>query len=264
MLSLRIISAAIGILLFVLFIFWGSFPFFLFILMITALGVMEYSAIFQVNNRNNRFFLLSFSLITVIYTYLTNKGITDFSCGLLFFIFILTSFLWQISNNYQDIVRIMGINLFGIIYIGGGMSFIMLLRDFPLQPEALWLLLLATWATDTGAFFFGRFLGRNKLAARISPNKTVEGALGGILLSILITCLYTTYIGIYAFPWLLYGLLVSVIAIIGDLFESAIKREAGVKDSGRIIPGHGGILDRFDSLLLAAPFTYYYLLWIIK
>ncbi|MDI3546591.1 MAG: phosphatidate cytidylyltransferase [Halanaerobiales bacterium] len=264
MLTERLISAVIGIILFIFFIFWGSLPFSILILIITALAVIEYNSMLPLSRTNNYLFLLIFSLIIIIYTYLTNRGFINLPHGITAFIFLFAFLLYHIiaDNNY-GLVNTLGNNLLGVIYIGGGMAFFPLLRDFALEPfdrtKALWLVLIATWATDTGAYFIGRLLGKNKLAEKISPNKTVEGAIGGIMLSILLVSIYTSFLKVFSYYWLIYGLLVSLIAIAGDLFESSIKRDMGVKDSGRIIPGHGGILDRFDSLLFAVPFTYYFL-----
>jgi len=121
-------------------------------------------------------------------------------------------------------------------------------------------IILLIWASDTGAYLVGSLIGKNKLYERISPGKTWEGSVGAALLNI--ACAY--FIAIL-FPelalkhWIVISILVSVFGTIGDLVESMLKRQAGVKDSGKIMPGHGGILDRFDSLLFVSPFIYAYL-----
>jgi len=120
-----------------------------------------------------------------------------------------------------------------------------------------------TWATDVGAYVFGRTFGKKKLIPAVSPGKTVEGALGGLGLTIVICLLYVRFIlmpyaqlGLTIQGAVLFAIVVSVAAQTGDLAESLLKREAGVKDSSRIIPGHGGILDRFDSLLFVMPIAF--------
>lgn len=115
--------------------------------------------------------------------------------------------------------------------------------------------LLIVWLTDTGAYMIGRKLGRHKLWPAISPNKTIEGSLGGIALALITAAIYLMFFPQYYTFWPMMGiaLFLSVIGQIGDLIESALKRFYGVKDSGKILPGHGGILDRFDSLLLVLP-----------
>ena len=120
----------------------------------------------------------------------------------------------------------------------------------------------ARYASDVGAFLIGRRFGKHKLAPSISPGKTVEGALGGWLCAIAMAGLIGTGLGLDLGVAALLGALVGVLSQVGDLCESALKRDLGVKDFGGLLPGHGGVLDRFDSLLLTAPVVYYLLsLW---
>jgi phosphatidate cytidylyltransferase len=169
--------------------------------------------------------------------------------------------------------------VFGVLYTGGMLSFGYAIRyhEYVIEPVRvplgrlavtaggllLLLPLLLTWSSDIGAFFVGRAVGKRKLMPSVSPGKTVEGAVGGLLATILVGWLYARFVltpatqlafvrgGIFAFAFL-----VSVAAQIGDLAESLLKREAGMKDSSHIIPGHGGVLDRFDSLLFVLPVSY--------
>jgi phosphatidate cytidylyltransferase len=129
--------------------------------------------------------------------------------------------------------------------------------------------LVITWASDIGAYFVGRAIGGRKLIPSVSPGKTVAGAVGGLVASMLVAYVYARGVLVPAAhlgftPWgaLLFGAIISVAAQIGDLFESLIKREGGVKDSSRIIPGHGGVLDRFDSLIFVLPVAYLLLGWL--
>lgn len=116
------------------------------------------------------------------------------------------------------------------------------------------------WANDTGAYLTGTSIGKNPLAPKISPKKTWEGLIGGILTAILSAYILSTYYAsLNVLNWLIAAMAISIPAIIGDLFESHLKRKANVKDSGNMLPGHGGFLDRFDALLAAAPFYYLYL-----
>ena len=122
---------------------------------------------------------------------------------------------------------------------------------------AVWLLyvFVLVWATDTGAYFVGRALGKRKLAAKVSPGKTIEGFLGGIGSAILISIVvyFTDYFQLSFATFILSSLMAIFVSVLGDLTESMFKREAGIKDSGNLIPGHGGILDRIDSLTAAIP-----------
>ena len=175
------------------------------------------------------------------------------------------------------------VTLFGAAYVGGTLSFAYAIRyheyafapapvtlggrTFQVPSGGLLLLLplVATWASDIGAYAIGRTMGRNKLIPSVSPGKTVEGAIGGVLATMLWAWAYThwvlrtfTHLDFKSPPVgvLVFGIVVSVVAQIGDLAESLLKREAGVKDSSRLIPGHGGILDRLDSLFFVLPVSF--------
>lgn len=159
--------------------------------------------------------------------------------------------VWMVwSRNHLDIYHLSFL-YFGVVYIGFG---------FTVMMQTIWLengfalsllVVLVTWANDTGAYFIGRKWGNQKLCPQISPKKTVEGSLAGIVFGFvcaLIIGLFHPNIGSLPFVAFL-GILIAVVGQIGDLVESAIKRTTGVKDSGNLLPGHGGILDRFDSMI---------------
>ncbi len=153
----------------------------------------------------------------------------------------------------------------GVLYIGWLGSHLVLLRQLDNGQDWVYLAVFATFANDTSAYFVGRAIGRTKLVPRISPGKTVEGSLGGILFGALGLVLLNWALGLRVDVWPLIPLavLVPVAAQLGDLAESLIKRGAGVKDAGVLVPGHGGVLDRLDSVLFAVPVVYYYALWVI-
>lgn len=163
---------------------------------------------------------------------------------------------------------------FSHIYIAIPLAFMLLLTgkqygieeimgsDFAF-PRTFWLLpiFVFVWLNDTGAYLIGSMLGKNKLLERVSPKKTIEGTIGGVVIAVLGALAFY-----YLFPkatllihWIVLALLVSIFATLGDLFESFLKRTYGVKDSGKILPGHGGILDRIDSVLFSAIPAYMYL-----
>lgn len=157
-----------------------------------------------------------------------------------------------------------GAPLLGAAWVGGAGGLIALLRDSPGGREAVFFLLVVVWANDMAAMFTGRAIGRRKLAPRISPAKTVEGAIGGVLAGVLAGAAAARFMGAPGVgPWLaaLASALIGAFALAGDLAESALKRAAGRKDASDIIPGHGGLLDRIDGLLAAAPAFYYFLHW---
>jgi phosphatidate cytidylyltransferase len=169
--------------------------------------------------------------------------------------------------------------VFGVLYTGGLLSFGYAIRYHPYVIESvrvplggiavtaggllLLMPLLLTWSSDIGAFFVGRAFGKRKLMPSVSPGKTVAGAVGGLLATMLVGWLYarfiltpSTQLAFVRGGVLVFAILVSVAAQIGDLAESLLKREAGMKDSSHLIPGHGGVLDRFDSLLFVLPVAY--------
>lgn len=160
----------------------------------------------------------------------------------------------------------------GIVYVGFCFAHLILLRfmapdvvlatpvgDMTLGCAFLWVMFLGTWSSDTFAYFAGSFFGKHKMCPAVSPKKTVEGFLGGLVgTTAVVTALGCTLD--FSVPLMaLLGVLLAITATVGDLAESIIKRYTGVKDSGRLIPGHGGVLDRFDSVMFTAPFVYYFI-----
>jgi phosphatidate cytidylyltransferase len=169
-----------------------------------------------------------------------------------------------------------GLTLLGLCYLPLSLSYLIKLRGFwpeltrlgstrSLVPAgACWLVLVvfACWAADTTAYAIGKTLGRHHLCPKISPGKTVEGAVAALLAALLVTAALGRWFGLPLREGVILGLLLGLVAQLGDLSKSVMKRQAGVKDSGAILPGHGGVLDRFDSLLFSAPVAFYYLILI--
>ncbi|MFO7263228.1 MAG: hypothetical protein A6D91_03180 [Bacillaceae bacterium G1] len=155
--------------------------------------------------------------------------------------------------NVEDIAHV----LLGVAYLGFGFSAFLLTRGLEEGLLiSLWLL-FATWANDTMAFFIGRQWGHKKLWPAISPNKTVAGALAGVLAAVLVSIVFSPYLSASWLKMAALGLLIGLAGQLGDLMESAVKRSFHVKDAGWIFPGHGGVLDRFDSLLVVFPVIFY-------
>jgi phosphatidate cytidylyltransferase len=161
-------------------------------------------------------------------------------------------------------------SVFGLVYVGLSMSTIYLLEAQDNGPSLLLFLLLVVWCGDIAALYIGRSFGRWSLSPTLSPNKTWEGTFASVAGSVLITVLLVFLAGIlnsheilwlsypgYYLHWIGLAVLINIAAQLGDLVESAMKRGAGVKDSGYLMPGHGGVLDRIDALLLAAPVLWY-------
>jgi len=163
----------------------------------------------------------------------------------------------------------------GILYIGLFLGHLVSLRGMADGRNWLFLVILATAASDTFAFFIGRSFGRHRLAPRISPNKTWEGAVAGVVGAMVLSLLFAAprlfgaadplfVEGFIYWQALLLGFLVSVFGQLGDLAESLLKRRAGVKDSSSLLPGHGGLLDRLDSIVFAGVVVYYYVVWAMQ
>lgn len=132
------------------------------------------------------------------------------------------------------------------------------------NPNLMICVLLMIWTNDSFAFFVGKNIGKRKLFVSISPKKTQEGFVGGLLFTLLSAFIISKYNNDYTFiNWLIIAFIISVVGTLGDLVESKFKRQANIKDSGNIMPGHGGMLDRLDSILFAAPFIYLYINFII-
>lgn len=171
----------------------------------------------------------------------------------------------EIRKSFRSAV----FSFFGAAYVGGLMGFMIAIRlwsnGYLSGAELLLMLFIVIWSGDSFAYFAGKSFGRHKLAPVISPHKTWEGAVAGFLFSIVaaVVCKYTFLQEMNLSDAVALGALIGVIGQIGDLAESIVKRAAEVKDSGGIIPGHGGMLDRIDSLLFGAPAMYYYLSFLV-
>ncbi len=156
----------------------------------------------------------------------------------------------------------------GILYVGWLLSYLVALRDLDEGRNWVFFALFTTFASDTAAFFVGRTWGKHRLAPHISPGKTQEGAIGGIIGAIIISLFFILPTPLtLRLNWgqvILLGLLTSIFGQLGDLVESLFKRNMGVKDSSNLIPGHGGFLDRIDSIIFAGIVVYYYAVWVIQ
>ena len=182
-------------------------------------------------------------------------------------IIILVLTLYELFRNNESAIHNIGSTLFGILYLGVFPSTIIGLREYFYGGNYLIggyfiiSILVTIWVCDSAAFFIGTAIGKHKLFPRVSPNKSWEGAIAGFVFSVAAMAIAKIVI-LDIFSWtdtILIGILIGIFGQVGDLIESLIKRDAGVKDSSSIIPGHGGVFDRFDSLLFIAPVIYLYI-----
>ncbi len=182
-------------------------------------------------------------------------GMMGFFWLLMLLFFVVT----VVSKNDIHIGQVALIFL-GTVYIGSGFAYLAATRSAPDGHGLFWtiLMLAAIWSSDAGAYFTGRRFGKSKLWPAISPNKTVEGAVGGVLLAVIVAALFAVFSGglLSVGRALLLGGSAAVVGQMGDLIQSAYKRVYGIKDSGTLLPGHGGILDRCDSWIAVFPFVH--------
>lgn len=165
---------------------------------------------------------------------------------------------------FERRLKDLAITAFGVLYVGFTLSTIVSTRALPAGELFVLFVAIVTWAADTGAYYAGTLWGKHLLAPSVSPKKTLEGVGGGLILAVgaaLAACAWFVP-QLSLVDALILGLLLTVAGLLGDLWESMIKRRVGVKDSGSILPGHGGMLDRLDSLLFTAPTFYYYVTWV--
>ena len=166
------------------------------------------------------------------------------------------------SDARPSATAAISLTVLGVVWVGGGIAHVLLLRDIPIDGRlVVFTVLIAVFADDTAAYIVGRAIGRHKMAPRISPGKSWEGFVGGAAAAMAVA-FFAMYDQGFLSNWeaVALGAAVAISSTIGDLFESAIKRDLGVKDSGRLLAGHGGVLDRVDSLLWAGPAAYYVVL----
>jgi len=171
--------------------------------------------------------------------------------------------LFQFKTD-QTVLDVVIKQLQGIIYIPVLLSFLVLIREGSSGMIWVFVLLAVIFAGDTGAYYVGSYLGRHKLSPAVSPGKTIEGSIGGLAVNLVLGGV-GKYFFLSGLPWglsLLFFLTVGIAGQVGDLFESELKRSSGIKDSGGILPGHGGILDRIDALLFASPVAYIFIRYI--
>jgi phosphatidate cytidylyltransferase len=274
----RLLISTLGILILSLAIYFSYTPFFkpIFILFnaaIVNLALLEYYQLAE----NKGFYPLK--LLGITFTCLYIFGIylniqypnLNYLPPLILFISLITFFMAFFKSQENPLINL-AITTFGLIYLTIPLSFALKLNYFSFEPDQsgrIWLAytLIVTKMTDTGAYFFGKTVGKTKLAPHISPKKTIEGAIGGLMTSLLTSLIFTFLIH-YLYPlspikmtlwqsaWI--SLLISLTAQFGDLVESILKRDAGVKDSSHL-PGLGGMLDIVDSLIFTLPLMYFIL-----
>ncbi|MCD6186146.1 MAG: phosphatidate cytidylyltransferase [Deltaproteobacteria bacterium] len=246
----------------------GAFWFTIFICFISIAGLREYFRIVLSSVEAKQFRLL------IWLSYLTGITVILFSYWKFFDLIPLVIAFYLVASgiiavlSYKKELHLTDFiakSMLGILYVPVLLSFIVLLRNSTDGITWIFFLLFLVFIGDTGAFYTGSYLGRHKLCPSVSPGKTIEGAVGGMAAVLVIGTLFKFFFlpDVHWAGSLLFFLSIGIVAPMGDLFESMLKREGGVKDSGACLPGHGGILDRIDALLFAALPAYYFKVYLL-
>jgi phosphatidate cytidylyltransferase len=254
MLKQRIVTAAVGMVIVIALIAWGYLPWRVTVWLATLICAGEFTTMLGI-----RWFsplsIWAYLVVTVIQWWPHWHALQTVQA------MVAITLLFPVAERNRVTLLQSASTLIGALYIGYGGQSLAALRGLDDGWLWLWLLLIAIWMTDTSAYLVGSRLRGPKLWPSISPGKTVSGAVAGILGGVLGVVVFAAIArpGSPLWGFVLLGAAISVAGQLGDLVESAYKRSAGVKDSGRLLPGHGGILDRVDSLLFAAPFAWHFI-----
>lgn len=257
----RIASGVVLGVLIVTALIFGSYYLFFFCLFCSAVGMFEFYRAVDMLKTAPAFFgyvILGFYYLSLLHGGLLLQGAV-LCCG-----FLLEMIVYVVTFPKYRTEQI-AYSFFGLIWAGVMISYIYQTRCLQDGQYAAWLIFAGSWINDSCAYFTGKAIGKHKMAAKLSPHKTIEGAAGGILGSGLASMVFGYImkgLGLLRMPgvgmiFFLTGVVGAIFGIFGDLSASAIKRNHNIKDYGRIIPGHGGILDRFDSVIFTAPAVYY-------
>jgi len=255
----RIITAVIAAAVFLPIIIAGGLPLLALVYLMATIGLFELirmkkTLLFSIPS------VISFILLWIlilpadgeIMNYLTSNGYDKSQMVLIgVLLYLIASVLTKNKFTFDDA----GFMVISVLYVGMGFYYLFETREAGIMY--IFLALFTIWATDSGAYFIGKSFGKNKLWPTISPNKTVEGFVGGILSALVVGVLFILFTDMNAVKLLTMSILMAIFGQLGDLVQSAYKRHYGVKDSGKILPGHGGILDRFDSLLFILPILHF-------
>jgi phosphatidate cytidylyltransferase len=258
MLRTRVITALIAIPIVVVGVFVGGLWFLAGAAVVALVAGWEFGQMMKAGGYTTTpFFTLG--LIALL---LLNSYRSDLSLECILSVILLSSLTWQLFQaKSTSPTADWALTVIGGLYIGWGMAHLVMLRQLSDGLAWVWLVLLCTWGADTFAYLIGRRWGRHKLWPRLSPKKSWEGFAGGIFGTLLGAAAVATFSNLGWATCLLIALIIPVVDLFGDVSISMMKRNVGVKDSSNLFPGHGGFLDRIDSLLYVSIVVYYYAVW---
>ncbi len=260
----RLISGIVLVILALVFIISGGYVLWAVSLALSLIGLMELYRVFQIHQT----MLGGLGYALVVFYYVLLLAATAFAVPanwLLYLMIVMMTCLSLLVCTYPkyNSNQIMQA-VFGILYVGIMFSFLYQTRILPNGTYTVWLIFLSSWGCDTCAYCVGKLFGKHKMSPILSPKKSIEGAVGGVLGTMVLTHIYVYIFAkqmdiTYAQVWVLTLISAAgaLISMVGDLTASAIKRCYEVKDYGKLIPGHGGVLDRFDSVIFTAPVIYF-------
>jgi phosphatidate cytidylyltransferase len=269
MLLPRLLTAIVGIPVILIAIKFGGIPFFILILAISCFALNEYFFLMKYGKYDSHpvlGYVLGIMLLLSIYLGGTKFGANVEGCltAVVISLSLAVLFITEIiKGDVKGSIGRIGVTVFGIFAICWTLAHLLLIRDLRPNGEYYsYFLFLLIWIVDTAAYGCGVKFGKHRLAEKISPKKSIEGVAGGVVFGILTSLLLRKLFSLSEFSIgeiIVLGVVLTVTGYVSDLSESLIKRDVGLKDSDVLLPGHGGILDRFDSFLLTAPLFYYYL-----
>jgi len=249
----RIITGVVLAVLAIVIVAHGGLVFFFVIAALALLALNEFYRLTRVYRPLAMAGFLGVVLMVSMAWFYSPEAVFGAVCaGLLF-----TALLGLASGPKPGVTVRMAVAMVGMLYVGLGFSAVMLLRPMDKDGLILLTIIFGTWAGDTMAYFTGRFFGATPMAPVLSPKKTWEGFAGGAISAVLLVMFLGLYTPLHPGGSFLLGVAIAIGGPLGDLFESLIKRDVQIKDSGRGIPGHGGVLDRFDAILFCLPIAYY-------
>ena len=269
--KVRIISATVAIALLAVVVYLGSQAIGAAVFIIALIGIYEFYRALEKGGYKPVYSAGFFACLPLLYIAFSGmlpdtEEVVSLLNALAIGLFALMVFLFclLIFSNGKFTVADISVTLLGIIYVVFLFSFLPLTRNLWNGYLYIWLIFIGAWATDTFAYFIGISIGRTKILPRVSPNKSLEGCIGGVLGSILAMLVFGLYffnvLNVPLYHFAILGVLCGVISQIGDWAASAVKRAMSIKDYGKIMPGHGGVLDRLDSVMFVAPVVYFYII----
>lgn len=257
----RTVSALIALPLLFFVMFKGGDILYASVLIVTLIGTWEFYRVFEEKKFNP--LKINGIIFILLFYFFYRVGLSREYLMMLCFLGTFINMAIVTFSKKHTIVDL-AITVLGVVYVAFFFFYIVLIKKEDTN-FFVWYVFILAWVTDTFAYFSGVFLGKHKLIPEISPKKTVEGAIGGIIGCTIISCGYAYIFNPSFVKWSLFlGILGSILSQIGDLIASGIKRYLGVKDYGNLMPGHGGVLDRFDSILITTPVVYYFMIFFMK